>query len=219
MKFCFFACALALITQSASATTVYRSVEEFENLAGTPSLSIDFSTLILPSCADADYFRVHAEVIGNSCVASSSIINGKRVYTMRGHVWSPNLNIRSGDANGAGPEGLGTGYSAHLWGGPGTFLSPDPLGGTHLAIEPYRPVMSLGVTTTSGFFGWLAAPEQALSDQGLLVLPEGAQITKLEFDYLQPVPEPTTLALACAGALLLVAKRAVLRATRKPPKI
>lgn len=208
MKFNLIACAaLLLVAQAASAATVYRLLDEFEKLAGTPRVSLDFTTTILPSCADADYYRVHGEVIGNSCVASSSIVNGQRTYAMRGTVWAPNLNIRSGDSNGAGPDGSGSSYGAHLWSGPGTFLSPDPVGGTHLAIEQYRPLISLGLFTTAGFFGWLAAPQQSLLDEGLLVLPEGTQLTKLEFDYVRPVPEPTTFLLMCSGILLLVGKR------------
>lgn len=198
---------LALIAQGASSAVVYQSLSEFEALAGTPGTTIDFGTPILPACADVDFYQARGEVIGNSCVASSTIVGGQRVYTMRGTAWAPTINIRSGKVDGSGPNGPGSGYDAHLWDGPGTYLAPDPLGGSHLAIEQYRPFMTLGVFTTVGFFGWLAEPQQELLTEGLLVLPEGAQITKLEFDYQRQVPEPGTLFLAGLGVLLTATTR------------
>ncbi|HOX69823.1 MAG TPA: hypothetical protein PKV56_18400, partial [Burkholderiaceae bacterium] len=192
----------ALLAQGASAAVVYQSLSEFEALAGTPGTTIDFGTPILPSCADVGYFKAQGDVSGD-CVATSTLINGQRVYVMRGWAWAPTIHVRSGSAEGYGPNGPGSGYDAHTWAGPGAYLAPDPMGGTHLAIEQNRPFMTLGVFTTVGFFGWLAEPQQELLTEGLLILPEGAQITKLEFDYQRQVPEPGTLSLAGLAALLL----------------
>jgi len=196
----------ALLAQGASAAVVYQSLSEFEALAGTPGTTIDFGTPILPSCADVGYFKAQGDVSGD-CVATSTLINGQRVYVMRGWAWAPTIHVRSGSAEGYGPNGPGSGYDAHTWAGPGAYLAPDPMGGTHLAIEQNRPFMTLGVFTTVGFFGWLAEPQQELLTEGLLILPEGAQITKLEFDYQRQVPEPGTLSLAGLAALLLASAR------------
>ncbi|MEI2677854.1 MAG: hypothetical protein V9G29_08455 [Burkholderiaceae bacterium] len=194
----------ALLAQGASAAVVYQSLSEFEALAGIPGTTIDFGMPILPSWADAGYFKVQGIVNGDP-VASSTIVGGQRVYTLRAWAWEPTLIIRSGNAEGFAIGGGG--YDAHLWGGPGTFLAPDPLGGSHLAIEQYRPFMTLGVFTTAGFFGWLAEPQQELLSDGLLVLPQGAQITKLEFDYHRQVPEPGTQWLAGLAILLAAGAR------------
>lgn len=191
----------ALLAQGASAAVVYQSLSEFEALAGTPGTTIDFGMPILPSCADVGYFKAQGDVSGD-CVATSTLVNGQRVYVMRGWAWAPTIHVRSGSAEGYGPNGPGSGYGAHTWAGPGAYLAPDPMGGTHLAIEQNRPFMTLGVFTTVGFFGWLAEPQQELLTEGLLVLPEGAQITKLEFDYQRRVPEPGTLWLAGLAILL-----------------
>ena len=204
---------MGLMIQGASAAVVYQSLSEFEALAGTPGTTIDFGVPILPSCADLGYFKAQGAVIGD-CMASSTIVGGQRIYTMRGWAWEPTLIIRSGNSEGFSIGGGG--YDAHLWGGPGTFLAPDPLGGSHLAIEQYRPFMTLGVFTTAGFFGWLAEPQQELLSDGLLVLPEGAQITKLEFDYQRQVPEPGTLSLAGLAVLLLSGARIRIRKMRTP---
>lgn len=213
MKVGVVAAAMGLMIQGASAAVVYQSLSEFEALAGTPGTTIDFGMPILPSCADVGYFKAQGAVIGD-CVASSTIVGGQRVYTMRGWAWAPTLIIRSGNADGSAIGGGG--YDAHLWGGPGTYLAPDPLGGSHLAIEQYRPFMTLGVFTTAGFFGWLAEPQQELLSDGLLVLPQGAQITKLEFDYQRQVPEPGTLSLAGLAVTLIAGVRSRFRNMREP---
>lgn len=204
LKQAFGAVAFCALCAPAQAVIIYSSIEAFEQVVGSPQQWIDFSEEVLPGCADASYYAAFGEVIGNNCVASSTTVQGQRVYTMRAQAWLPEILIRSGGTDGT-VGGLFV-YGAHLWNGPETFLRADPLGGDRLAIEFYRPFLTLGVHTTEGFFGWL--PTLATEDP--LVLPAGAQISRLDFNYRQAVvSEPASLALVAAGlaGLLLRPRR------------
>lgn len=201
---------LSVAPMLSRATVVTTNPSEFKVLFGQPTTAIDFGQAVLPPSADVVHFNATGEVLCTpiNCVASFTGSGSNRTYTMRGGAWAPGFQsgqdefvIRSGLEDGSAVGGgVGSGYLAHLWGGPLSNLRHDPMGGDRLLIEVRSEL--LGVYTTAGFFGWRQTPSD-----GLLALPVGAQITGLEYGFASPVSDVPSLLQVVLGLIGIGALR------------